>query len=188
MSISRERLASTAGGRLSCNAAPPSNSSSADTLTGAWTSSARSSAPCACGSRRARYWRSPRSPGGARGFLRRGLAFVARDPDSAKALEARMIEAVATSHIVGVPLSERVQRGTIGMAKAGTAGCSQREPCYEYPPPHRARSSAGQGIVAGYTGTSEADISHCSMSALPSLRYAQGAGLQWTPRREFCLQ
>ena len=114
------------------------------------------------------------------------LGNSARRP--AKALEARMIEAVATSHIVGVPLSERVQRGTIGMAKAGTAGCSQREPCYEYPPPHRARSSAGQGIVAGYTGTSEADISHCSMSALPSLRYAQGAGLQWTPRREFCLQ
>jgi hypothetical protein len=111
---------------------------------------------------------------------------TARRP--AKALEARMIEAVATSHIVGVPLSERVQRGTIGMAKAVTAGCSQHEPCYEYPPPHRARSSAGQGIVAGYTGTSEADISHCSMSALPSLRYAQDAGLPWTPRREFCLQ
>jgi hypothetical protein len=37
--------------------------------------------------------------------------------------EARMIQAVATSHIVGVPLRERVQRGTIGMAKAGAADC-----------------------------------------------------------------
>jgi hypothetical protein len=33
-----------------------------------------------------------------------------------------MIEAVAPSQIVGVPLSERMQRRTIGMAKADTAG------------------------------------------------------------------
>jgi hypothetical protein len=37
-----------------------------------------------------------------------------------------MIEAVATSQIVRVPLSECMQRGTIGMAKADTAGRDQQ--------------------------------------------------------------
>jgi hypothetical protein len=35
--------------------------------------------------------------------------------------EARMIEAVAPGHIVGVALSQRMQPGTIGMAKAANA-------------------------------------------------------------------
>jgi hypothetical protein len=39
--------------------------------------------------------------------------------------EARMIEAVATSHIVGVLLGERVQPAAIGKAKIGTAGYRQ---------------------------------------------------------------
>jgi hypothetical protein len=37
-----------------------------------------------------------------------------------------MIEAVAMGQIVGVPLSERMQRGTIGVAKADTAGRDQQ--------------------------------------------------------------
>ena len=45
---------------------------------------------------------------------------------SAMPHEARMIEAVAASHIVGVPLSERVERGTIGMAQAGAGGAEQQ--------------------------------------------------------------
>src|ERR1019366_9452946 len=40
--------------------------------------------------------------------------------------EARMIEAVAASHIVGVLLSERVERGTIGMAQAGAGSAEQQ--------------------------------------------------------------
>ena len=40
--------------------------------------------------------------------------------------EARMIEAVAASHIVSVPLSERVERGTIGMAQAGAGSAEQQ--------------------------------------------------------------
>jgi hypothetical protein len=40
--------------------------------------------------------------------------------------EARMIEAVAASHIVGVLLSERVERGTIGMALAGAVSAEQQ--------------------------------------------------------------
>lgn len=39
--------------------------------------------------------------------------------------ESRMVEAVAARHIVGVPLRERVQRGAIRMAKAGTTDCRQ---------------------------------------------------------------
>jgi hypothetical protein len=35
--------------------------------------------------------------------------------------EARMVEAVAARHIVGMPLSKHVQRGAIGAAKAGHA-------------------------------------------------------------------
>jgi hypothetical protein len=37
-----------------------------------------------------------------------------------------VIEAIATGQIVGVPLSERMQRGTIGMAKADAAGRDQQ--------------------------------------------------------------
>src|ERR1035437_4674559 len=40
--------------------------------------------------------------------------------------EARMIEAVAAGHIVGVLLSERVERGTIGMAQAGAGSAEQQ--------------------------------------------------------------
>jgi hypothetical protein len=40
--------------------------------------------------------------------------------------EARMIEAVAPGHIVGVALSQRMQPGTIGMAKTGAANCHQQ--------------------------------------------------------------
>ena len=43
-----------AGGRSICSVAPPNSSSSAATSTAAWTSSARSCAPCTCGWRRAR--------------------------------------------------------------------------------------------------------------------------------------
>jgi hypothetical protein len=39
---------------------------------------------------------------------------------------ARMIEAVAASHIVGVLLSERVERSTIGTAQAGAASAEQQ--------------------------------------------------------------
>src|SRR5262249_58739576 len=45
---------------------------------------------------------------------------------SAMPHEAHMIEAVAASHIVGVPLSERVEPGTIGMAQAGAGGAEQQ--------------------------------------------------------------
>ena len=41
-------------------------------------------------------------------------------------LEARMIEAIAASHIVGVLLSKRVERGTISMAHAGAGGAEQQ--------------------------------------------------------------
>lgn len=37
--------------------------------------------------------------------------------------ETRMIEAIAASHIVGVLLSERVERGTIGLTQAGPDDC-----------------------------------------------------------------
>ncbi len=40
--------------------------------------------------------------------------------------EARVIETVAASHIVGVPLSERVERGTIGMAQASAGSAEQQ--------------------------------------------------------------
>lgn len=51
--------------------------------------------------------------------------------------EARMIEAIAASHIVGVLLSERVERGTIGMAQAGAGGAQQQcEPKANDKKPH----------------------------------------------------
>ena len=40
--------------------------------------------------------------------------------------KACMIEAVAPSQIVGVPLSKPIQRGTIGVAKADSAGGNQQ--------------------------------------------------------------
>ena len=41
-------------------------------------------------------------------------------------LEARMIKAIAASHIVGVLLSKRVERGAIRMAHTGAGGAEQQ--------------------------------------------------------------
>jgi len=53
-----------------------------------------------------------------------------------------MIEAVATSHIVGMPLSKSMQGGTIGVAKADAASRNQKrhEPSYESPQHHRTQA------------------------------------------------
>jgi hypothetical protein len=67
-----------------------------------------------------------------------------------------VIEAVAAGHITRVLPGERMQRRTIGTAKADTSSRNreQHESRYECPPPHRAQSSR-RGIVAVYSGTSE---------------------------------
>ena len=44
----------------------------------------------------------------------------------AMSLEAHMIKAIAASHIVGVLLSKRIERGAIRMAHAGAGGAEQQ--------------------------------------------------------------
>jgi hypothetical protein len=88
--------------------------------------------------------------------------------------EARMIETVAASHIVGMLLSERVERGTIRMAQAGADSAEQQcEPKADDTKRHdtnlaRSRKATPQFMGDGYNFPAFTTMSTMqSMVALP---------------------